>query len=304
MSVIPGPKCPLCKGDKINFVGRPQISKEAAPYIREDYRVAECGSCEYYFVFPEITLTGQEWEKLYGKEYFSENPPRWARKRAEHRKLRFGMLEKFTRIKINKFLDIGCGEGYVLADAHKRNWDTVGLDIYDNRLDITKTDRITFIKGNIFQAAFPDDYFDCVYMDSVLEHVIDPIGLLREVHRILREGGVAYIGIPNENSLFNDVRKLIFTILGRGNISVRIKPFKTPFHVIGFTERSFKKIIAENGFELARFRIFGGEHDWIKFRVISRGFLINFSLLPVHLTAILLRKRTYMDAVIRKISES
>jgi len=300
MTSVSRPTCPICRGNGTIFVGKPEISKDAAPFVRADYQIAECESCEFYFVYPEIDLSQKEWGKLYGEGYFAQNPPWWDKKRAEHRRKRLGFLEKHVHGKISRFLDIGCGEGYVLADARKKGWEVVGLDIYDNRLEIARADSISFVTGNIFQAAFPDNYFDCVYMDSVLEHLIDPVSHLNEINRILREGGVMYIGIPNEDSLFNDARRLIFTMLGKAKISVKTKPFKTPFHVVGFTEKSIRKIIDANNFDIARFSIFAGEYEWRKFKILTRGFFVNLTLLPVYLAAIPFRKQIYMDAIARK----
>jgi len=301
MNDVSRPKCPICESDRIKFVGRPQVSKETSSYIRQDFRIAMCRSCIFYFVHPEIDLTQEEWGKLYGQGYFLENPAWWDRKRAEHRQKRLAWLEQFAVGRISRFLDIGCGEGYVLADARARGWEVNGLDIHDSRKDCAKTDGISFFEGNIFEAAFPDNHFDAVYLDSVLEHLTDPVNHLKEINRILRDGGTLYVGIPNENCLFNDFRKIAFTMLGKGNISARIKPFKSPFHVVGFTERSIKKVLNENNFEVARFSIFAGEYEWLKPKLFTRAFIINFCALPVHLAAIPLKKRVYMDAIARKI---
>ena len=292
--------CPLCNGRQVKFVGTPQISAEVTAFIKEDYKIAKCNSCIFYFVFPEIKLTQEEWAKLYGKEYFSEIPRWWKNKRKEHRQKRLGFLQEYSTRKVSKFLDIGCGEGLVLADAKKNGWEVYGVDIYDNRLDIAKNRGISFFKGNIDQASFPDGFFDCIYLDSVLEHLKDPVALLREANRILRPGGVLYLGVPNEDSLFNDARKLIFTTLGRPGISVRTKPFKSPYHVVGFTLRSIKKTLAESGFDIVRLRNFSGEYEWRKFKLFTRPFFIHFFLLPVYLVAIPLRKRIYIDAIVRK----
>lgn len=294
------PVCPLCNARQVKFVGRPRISPEAAPFIREDYQIAKCNSCIFYFVFPEIKLGQEEWAELYGREYFSEIPRWWKNKRKEHREKRLGLLQKYSPRKVIRFLDIGCGEGYVLVDAHRKGWQVYGVDIYDSRLDIAKNRDISFLKGNIDQASFPDDFFDCIYLDSVLEHLKDPVALLREVNRILRPDGVLYLGIPNEDSLFNDAKRLIFTILGRRGISVRTKPFKSPYHVVGFTLRSIKKTLVESGFDIVRLRNFSGEYEWRKFRLFTRPFFIHIFLLPVYLIAIPLKRRIYIDAIIRK----
>jgi SAM-dependent methyltransferase len=304
MSCISEPKCPICGGNHLKFKGRPQISPELAPFIRYDYKISKCLTCDFYFVYPNIDLTQQEWGNLYNKRYFAENTTWWKNKKAEHRRKRLGWLEKFATGKINRIIDIGCGEGYVLADALRKGWEVYGLDIADNRLEIARTEQVNFIKGNIFQASFRDNHFDAVYLDQVLEHVTDPLSHIREINRILRPGGTFYLGIPNENSLFNDFRRVVFSLAGRWDVSVRIKPFKSPFHIVGFTRYSIKKILENNNFSIKRFRVFGGEYDWRKFKLFTRGFLVNFLTLPVHLAAIPLNKRISLDAIACKNPES
>jgi len=294
------PVCPVCGSDKIVFVGRPQVSQAAKPFVRENYMTAKCNNCIFYFIHPEIELTQDEWSVLYGEGYFPSNPAWWDRKRAEHRQKRLGFLEQFAIGKVNRILDIGCGEGNILIDAFSRGWEAHGLDIYDNRTNEAKRSEIFFKDGNLLDAAYPDNHFDCVYLDSVLEHLIDPLTHIKEINRILRPGGTFYIGVPNENSLFNDIRRLAFTIKGKGKIAVRIQPFKTPFHVSGFTSKSLKKILTDNNFDIPRFSIFAGEYEWLKHKPFTRGFLLNFMMLPVHLLAIPLNKRIYIDTIARK----
>lgn len=293
-------ECPICTGDQIITIGRPQISSQASMFVNEDHRVVKCKTCRFYFVFPKISFSQQEWEKLYGDEYFGEMPRWWARRRSEHRKQRLDWLQECFYDPINKFLDIGCGEGYVLMDALKRGWNTYGIDISDNRMDAAKNKDITFIKGGIIEASFPDNFFDCIYLDSVLEHMLDPLGSLGEIRRILRKGGVLYVGVPNEECLFNDVKRLLFILSGKRGLSARLQPFKPPYHVIGFTKKSLVEMFRKIGFEIVKFRNFAGEDEWMKFKPFTRPFVIHFFLLPVHLLAIPLRKRIYLDAVVRK----
>lgn len=293
-------KCPICNGDEIKVIGKPQISVQTASFITGDYYIVKCKTCRFYFVSPDISLSKQQWEKLYGDEYFSEMPRWWARKRSQDRKQRLDWLKGYSNHNIGKFLDIGSGEGYVLMDALKRGWDTHGIDIYDSRIESAKDKRITFHKGNIFQATFPNDYFDCIYMDSMLEHVLDPLRHLDEIRRILRVGGTVYIGVPNEDCLFNNVKCFLYILSGRSNLSAYLAPFKRPYHVIGFTTKSLLTVLRKSAFEIVSFRNFAGEYEWRKFKHFTKPFLVNFCLLPVHLVAIPLRKRIYLDTIIRK----
>jgi ubiquinone/menaquinone biosynthesis C-methylase UbiE len=252
-------------------------------------------------VFPNISLSEQQWEVLYGDNYFSNTTSWWARRRCRDRKQRLDWLVEYSERKIDRFLDIGCGEGLTLVEARQRGWDVYGVDISDNRLDIAKDTKIEFHKANILQTTFPHNFFDCIYMDSVLEHVTDPCRYLNEVSRILREDGIVYIALPNEDCLFNDVKRLLFMLLGKRNQSAKLQPFKRPYHVIGFTRKSLFEVVHRSGFKILRFRNFAGEYEWRKFRCFTRPFVINLFLLPVHLAAIPLRRRTYMDAIVRKV---
>lgn len=129
-----------------------------------------------------------------------------AQERSRNRRQRLSWLKYGCQHEVEKFLDIGCGEGYTLIEASEKGWDTWGIDIIDSRVEDARSKEIHFIKGDIFKAKFPGDHFDCIYMDSTLEHILDPVSYLTEIQRILRKGGTLYISVPNEECLFNDVK--------------------------------------------------------------------------------------------------
>jgi SAM-dependent methyltransferase len=69
------------------------------------------------------------------------------------------------------------------AGAFARN--ELGLDVFT---------------GTVEAAAFPDDCFDVIFTNAVLEHLRDPLSVLRECRRILRPGGVFYADTVNWDS--------------------------------------------------------------------------------------------------------
>lgn len=91
--------------------------------MRRNYKIAQCHDCTFYFIVPYIDLTQEEWSCLYQREngeYFALHQSEWSRNlRASERRQRLRLIKEYSRISINRFLDMGCGEGNVLVDAIK-----------------------------------------------------------------------------------------------------------------------------------------------------------------------------------------
>lgn len=100
-----------------------------------------------------------------------------------------------------RFLDIGCGLGLGLAYAHAlgfelyaTEYDPVSIDFVKSKFDVQA------FQGDLLDAKYPDNYFDFIYISHVIEHVLDPINYLKEMHRVLKPGGILAIGTPDISS--------------------------------------------------------------------------------------------------------
>lgn len=179
--------CPVCRNNRGLFTGKPKFSSQVLRFIRNNYSVVQCTNCGYYFICPKIDFTDDEWKRLYNLSYFTEMTIWHQKQRNTDIRNRFVKLKSYCDNNIENFLDMGCGEGLALIEAGRQNWISCGIDISDNRTEEAKDKDINFISGNIFSAKLPDNFFDCVYMDSVLEHLIDPVSYLKEINRILKK---------------------------------------------------------------------------------------------------------------------
>ncbi|MBP9582156.1 MAG: class I SAM-dependent methyltransferase [Ignavibacterium sp.] len=204
--------CPICKSEDFIFVGNPFINAKAEKVIRKDYKVVKCLNCSFYFVNPLIELGESDWKYLYDSTYFGEKSSWYSKKRKIDSKKRIEHATSLTSNKIENFLDIGCGEGFSLIEAVNRGWNVCGVDITDHRIENARVKSIKFINSDLINSNLPPDFFDIIYLDSVLEHVHNPSEYLVEIKRVLRKGGILYVGVPNEDSLFNDIRKLFYKI--------------------------------------------------------------------------------------------
>jgi len=103
-----------------------------------------------------------------------------------------------------RVLDVGCGDGRFLYRMHQRGWSVAGLDFDLNAIEAAKEKYAKFgfelLQTDLFSARFPDNSFDAVTMNHVIEHVPDPVALLTEVRRILKPGGRLVSITPNIQS--------------------------------------------------------------------------------------------------------
>jgi ubiquinone/menaquinone biosynthesis C-methylase UbiE len=99
-----------------------------------------------------------------------------------------------------RVLDYGCGPGAItigLAQAVAPG-QVVGIDIEPGQIEAAQTlaaeqevHNASFQVASVYQIPYPDNSFDVAFGHSILEHVGRPLEALREVHRVLKPGGLA-----------------------------------------------------------------------------------------------------------------
>jgi len=101
-------------------------------------------------------------------------------------------------------LDVGCGEGVFAARVKaERGAEVWGIELdqeaaacASERLDRVLTGDVMCLVDDL-----PDHHFDCIMFNDVLEHLVDPEGLLSKVKAKLSDHGCVMCSIPNVRHL-------------------------------------------------------------------------------------------------------
>jgi pseudaminic acid cytidylyltransferase len=115
------------------------------------------------------------------------------------------VAQRFFSADHKRFLDIGAGEGFSLAFYKELGWDVTGLDFSEFGCMVHNPDCLPHLMiGDIHEsiAQLKRDHrsFDLVLIDNVLEHVLNPLDLLRGIRSILSPSGVLIVEVPNDFS--------------------------------------------------------------------------------------------------------
>jgi SAM-dependent methyltransferase len=170
-----------------------------------------------------------------------------------------------ARFRGGSYLEIGAGEGGALLsllDCYER---LVGTDLSPVRarqmqLLFAQNPKVEILINNVEQGGlpFPDSSFDTAAMVAVIEHMVEPIGVMREIHRVLKPGGRAIIDTPNIAKWTRRLKLLAGYFPSTASLQEGLLNYdlKTPTdlhdegHLHYFTFRSLSRIACERaGFE-------------------------------------------------------
>lgn len=96
-------------------------------------------------------------------------------------------------------LEVAPGPGYASIVLARAGYAVTGLDISQTFVDIARANAAEagvpadFRHGNASAMPFDDESFDTVFCSAAFKNFSEPLGALREMHRVLRPGGTALI---------------------------------------------------------------------------------------------------------------
>ena len=194
--------CPLCGADNSAFL-----------FGKNTYRYVRCRSCGLVFVNPMPSAA--EIETIYADPLYFANRNEWAYGYNDY----FGERDFYTALfdrrvrqleqalgvtdgRGRRLLDVGCAAGFLLDVAAERGWEVAGVELSRHAAAFANERIGNVVRNGTLEAArFDSDSFDAVVMLDIVEHVPDPVGLLREAARVLKPGGILLLSAPNVRSI-------------------------------------------------------------------------------------------------------
>jgi SAM-dependent methyltransferase len=193
------PRCWICGGEKLELVKPANIGKLASESfsITDSHygttgAIYRCPSC-LFLQCSEISEVLPFYEELVDSAYDAGRPERSIQARK--------ILELARTIQASgRLLDIGAGSGFLVEQAIQMGYQAEGIEP-SGWLQKTAAQRGLPVHLGTFPHPAVDGPFDVITLIDVVEHVSDPVGLLRHIAEGLTPDGKAIIVTPDVNSI-------------------------------------------------------------------------------------------------------
>jgi len=200
--------------------------------------------------------TEEELKNYYKNKYFQENKGSYTIQYSDDEityvnnilNRKYAVIANIMDIKASmRFLDVGCGEGWALGFFKRKKWEVLGLDFSDYGCKSHNPDCLSHLKtGNIYETLTllvnENEKFDVIWLDNVLEHVLDPLSILQQCKSLIKTQGVLVIEVPND---FSPLQQYLY------NKGIIEKPFWVliPDHIYYFNREGLDAICRSIGWE-------------------------------------------------------
>lgn len=136
-----------------------------------------------------------------------------------------------------RLLDVGFGQGALLAVAQKRGWQTYGIEASHAAVEQGIKHGVGELAvGDFLDAPWEDGNFDVIVMTELIEHLTSPRQFLEKARALLRKGGVLYLTTPHGYGLSGRLIGGEWSVLG------------PPEHLQLYSVDSMKHVLREAGF--------------------------------------------------------
>ena len=247
------PPCAICGSVRV-----PAATHDVRDYVTGDrFTVARCRECGYGVTAPRPPSL----DRYYPARYRGFNPLAAMVLRRLYRRRVDGWVRRLPRPGVA--LEIGSGTGWMLKALRDHGWRAVGSerDIDAARIAQRRSGAPMFVGG--LDALRREPFLDLVVLFHVLEHLPDPIPVIRGLAAVVKPGGTLVLGLPNGASWQ-------CRFAGRHWMHLDV-----PRHLVHFTPDSIERALVSSGFRVTEFAFTSFEHDplgWVQGTLDRLGF--------------------------------
>jgi 2-polyprenyl-3-methyl-5-hydroxy-6-metoxy-1,4-benzoquinol methylase len=235
---------------KCNLCGADDYTVRFPKGFAQLHRIVRCNQCGLMYANPQELVDCEKFEtEAYPKVFDEAQSRQYFQKQHVQLPDNLRALRKLDQLqpKRGRLLEIGSFCGIFLERIRADGWDTTGLEPDRGAADYSRAKYShNIVNGILPNPAFSDHTFDAVVALHVIEHMPDPSENLREIHRILKPGGVLVIETPRFDSL-------TFKLLGRRERSI----CNCNGHIYFFTVPTLRRVFEKNGFEVVEVELVG-----------------------------------------------
>jgi SAM-dependent methyltransferase len=151
-----------------------------------------------------------------------------------------------------RLLDFGCGGGAFLKRMHEQGWQVTGVDASPDAVRRVREHLgLRALVGSLPNRGLEGAEFDVITLWHSLEHVHDPLTVLREALRLLAPAGKLVVAVPN-------IESRPFHWFGPSWFGLDL-----PRHLTHFSPHTLKEMLIKAGFAVGSVRMLR-HSDWLR----------------------------------------
>ncbi len=216
-----------CPGSSLS----PEVFACTNSHVASHGRIVRCNDCGLVFTSPRPTADEvlDMYEGVEDETYLREEAARVAT-------FRHSLLGVRQREPRGRLLDVGCYVGTFLEVARESGYEVAGVEPSRWAAEHARV-RGFEVLPSLREADLPPGSFDVATVWDVIEHLTDPLGELRLLHRALRPGALVALTTMN-------VESLVARLLGPR------WPWYMMMHLYYFTPKTMSRMLERAGFEV------------------------------------------------------
>lgn len=245
--------CPICGSDCVGAYLDGVSDRQRESGRTRTFRYLQCRTCYAIFLSPMPSASAVSSFYPPASEYYAyqaQASPRsytWLRRIGTKRSIGAVLIRRlffpFLRLHSSgRVLDIGCGAGHFLNVMQEMRWETWGMEMSQEAVEIAGTRHRVVHASTLSAAHLPQGYFDLITMFQVIEHLVEPVQTMEAAYALLKSGGRLVMHTPNGESR-------LAQHFGRD-----WRGLECPRHVCLYGPRALAHLLKGGGFHNIRYR--------------------------------------------------